>query len=289
VSPVDGTAVTPELHQLVRFTWVTNNDESPSPVPTFANTTPDRSTPKPATTQIINDEIPAASFIKTHANERSKGSSKPLLPVASSKLAPHLPENPVPRDVPVDPVHTGSANAAPSSPTATQLIQSTPPPLQLICTLHKRTVTLSTGDKAPHTRTPTTGMPSSHNPAVSMPINSIPVDPDPSDVVIDPKPINPSPVTTDNCTSAAHTLVDHTHVTFAYPTHDDYVPTDPNRVCVSPIHNTPAKPVHIDPVAYPSITSAIQRALTSITWTSILLGFIFLFFILGLEVRFWEW
>jgi len=314
-SPIDGTAVDPESHEPVRFDRATDIDESPSPVPTFVNTNPDRSTPKPA---------------------------------------PRLPENPVPRDVPVDPVRTKSAYEVPRSPTAIQLIQSTHPPSQLVRAPPKRTVTSSTGDEAPHACTPATGVPSSHNPAASVPIspvpvdpdpgelaadlantattqiddekrqttasqldrappkptvtqngdvvpcactpatsapsnrtpaasvpiNSVPVDPDPSDMAIDPEPINPSPVTTDNCTSAAHTLVNCTHVTFAYPMPDDYVPTDPNHVRVSPIHITPAEPVHIDPVAYPSITSAIKRALTSITWTSILLGFIFLFFIL---------
>lgn len=123
---------------------------------------------------------------------------------ANSKLAPCLPENPIPGDVPIDPVHTGSANAAPSSPTATQPIQSTlapsqptraaPAPSKPIASAPashnlappKCTITLFNGDMVPCTRTPTTSAPSDRNPTAPVPINRVLIDPDPGDVAPNP-------------------------------------------------------------------------------------------------------
>jgi len=99
--------------------------------------------------------------------------------------SPVCPDDPAPGDIPIDPVRTGSANAAPSSPTATQLIQSAHPPSQLDRATPKPAVTPQNANVAPRACTPATGVPSDRTPAASVPISPVPVDPDPGDVAAD--------------------------------------------------------------------------------------------------------
>jgi hypothetical protein len=154
---------------------------------------------------------------------------------ANSKLAPRPPENPVPGDVPVDPVRTRSANAAPSSPAATQLIQSPHPPPQLDRATPKPAVTPQNGNVAPRACTPATGVPSVRTPAVLVPINPVPVDPDPDDVATNPagvalaktEPTNRMPI---NPVSAALAVV-----------------PDPSNEPVNPTSTVPANAIPVDP------------------------------------------
>jgi hypothetical protein len=177
-SPTDGTAVDPEPDEPERFDWATDIDESPGPVPTFVNAKPDH-TPAPV------DPV-----------------YSPHAPVA---LASAVPANPVPGDVPIDPVRTRSANAAPSNPTASAPANPDPTPPKCITTpivvdetrttasqldraLPKRTVTPQNGDVAPAVTLASTA-----------PTAPTPVNPVPSDVMIDPVRIafaNPVPCST---------------------------------------------------------------------------------------------
>jgi hypothetical protein len=214
-----------------------------------------------------------------------------LSPVAHNTSQP-VPIIPIPCDVPIDPVRTGFANAAPSKPSASA-------PASPDLAPPKRTTNSSNGDVVACACIPAASAPSDRTPAASVlvypaPAAPILIDPDPGD-----NPINPNRTSKSATIPSAHpnlisihpafaraVLIDpdpnnmaiilvriaftnpvpsnSTPTLFVHPVPADSTTADSGPVTrVNTIDITPTEHVHVDPMSRTFITLLIRQALIS--------------------------